>query len=247
MKPSEWNSTVASPLKLFERVRLSASSRKLMLLGAGVCGLLEEHSPVPSVPLAMKEFTYYVDGLLSNDLFLDARDRIWIHEGKAQQEVDANGGDWFPNALGYAYLAACASAVNPDVHAGTARALWYVTEGVTRAAPAGKKQASQTEIRKQICDLIREIFPNPYTAYQRNPPWNPAEIRQADQQMIPLNENCTGLAEAIHRTGDFTRMPILADALEDSGMTDLDILHHCRGADTHLRGCWVLDLVRGRS
>jgi hypothetical protein len=44
----------------------------------------------------------------------------------------------------------------------------------------------------------------------------------------------------------FDRMPILADALQDDGCEDTDILAHCRGAGPHVRGCWVVDLVLGK-
>jgi hypothetical protein len=42
-------------------------------------------------------------------------------------------------------------------------------------------------------------------------------------------------------------MPILADALQDAGCDNPDILEHCREATAaHVRGCWVVDLVLGR-
>jgi hypothetical protein len=42
-------------------------------------------------------------------------------------------------------------------------------------------------------------------------------------------------------------MPILADALEDAGCDNADILSHCRQPGAHVRGCWVVDLVLGKS
>jgi hypothetical protein len=39
-------------------------------------------------------------------------------------------------------------------------------------------------------------------------------------------------------------MPILADALQDAGCDNEDVLNHCQDASaTHVRGCWVVDLV----
>jgi hypothetical protein len=39
----------------------------------------------------------------------------------------------------------------------------------------------------------------------------------------------------------------LADALQDSGCDNEDILSHCRQLSEHVRGCWVMDLVLGKS
>jgi hypothetical protein len=55
------------------------------------------------------------------------------------------------------------------------------------------------------------------------------------------------LAQAIYDDRAFDRMPILADALEDAGCTNADVLDHCRGAGPHVRGCWVVDLILGKS
>jgi hypothetical protein len=45
---------------------------------------------------------------------------------------------------------------------------------------------------------------------------------------------------------DFGAMPILADALQDAGCDNEDILDHCRGPGPHVCGCWVVDLVLGK-
>ncbi len=39
----------------------------------------------------------------------------------------------------------------------------------------------------------------------------------------------------------------LADALQDAGCENADILTHCRGPGPHVRGCWVVDLVLGKA
>lgn len=51
------------------------------------------------------------------------------------------------------------------------------------------------------------------------------------------------LARAIYDERAFERMPILADALEDAGCHNPDILEHCRGPGPHVRGCWVVDIL----
>ena len=56
-----------------------------------------------------------------------------------------------------------------------------------------------------------------------------------------------GLARSMYDARDFSSIPILADALEEAGCQDAAILSHCREQGTHVRGCWVVDLVLGKS
>jgi len=57
----------------------------------------------------------------------------------------------------------------------------------------------------------------------------------------------TSVADAIYADRAFDRLPILADALEDAGCDNRDILDHCRQPGEHARGCWVVDLVLGKA
>jgi hypothetical protein len=59
-------------------------------------------------------------------------------------------------------------------------------------------------------------------------------------------ESVVALARGMYEARDFAPMPVLADALEDAGCAEPDILAHCRGAGPHVRGCWVVDLVLGK-
>lgn len=54
------------------------------------------------------------------------------------------------------------------------------------------------------------------------------------------------MAQQMYDSRDFTDMPILADALEEAGCTEPDILLHCRKPGEHVRGCWVVDLFLGK-
>jgi len=48
-------------------------------------------------------------------------------------------------------------------------------------------------------------------------------------------------------TGDFSVVPILADALQDAGCDNELMLARCRvESNVHCRGNWVVDLVLGR-
>ena len=54
------------------------------------------------------------------------------------------------------------------------------------------------------------------------------------------------LASGIYEECAFDRLPILADALQDAGCEDEEILTHCRVEIAHTRGCWVLDAILGK-
>ena len=57
-----------------------------------------------------------------------------------------------------------------------------------------------------------------------------------------------GVARAMYEARDFGPMPVLADALQDAGCEDPDILGHCRDPQAvHVRGCWVVDLVLNKT
>lgn len=63
-----------------------------------------------------------------------------------------------------------------------------------------------------------------------------------------LTSDVLALAKGIYDDRAFDRIPILADALQDAGCACEDVLSHCRDAHaTHVRGCWVLDLLLGKS
>ena len=55
------------------------------------------------------------------------------------------------------------------------------------------------------------------------------------------------IAERIYRERDFDAMPILADAVEEAGCEDVDLLAHCRSDGPHALGCWAIDLLLGKS
>jgi hypothetical protein len=59
-------------------------------------------------------------------------------------------------------------------------------------------------------------------------------------------ETVLNLAKGIEAERNYTRLPILADALEEAGCDVFEILDHCRRCDGHHRGCWVMKLVLDR-
>jgi hypothetical protein len=78
-------------------------------------------------------------------------------------------------------------------------------------------------------DLLRDVVGNRFRPSTLDPTW--------------LTPSVGALAAAIDAERVFDRLPILADALEEAGCTDEDVLDHCRRPGVHALGCWVVDLL----
>jgi hypothetical protein len=69
-----------------------------------------------------------------------------------------------------------------------------------------------------------------------------------DPGWLTANGGAAGrLAAAAYAERAFERLPILADALEEAGCGNTEILGHLRGTGPHPPGCWALDVVLGKS
>jgi hypothetical protein len=95
--------------------------------------------------------------------------------------------------------------------------------------------SSEDEVFAQA-ESLRDIFGNPFVAQRIEAAWlrwNDGTVRR--------------IAEGIYEERAFGRMPVLADALLDSGCDNEAMLEHCRKQEgVHARGCWVLDAILGR-
>ena len=80
-------------------------------------------------------------------------------------------------------------------------------------------------------DLIRCAFGDPTRPTKFDPEWRTAAA--------------TELARAVDAGRAYHLLPVLADALQDAGCEDPQVLGHCRDDTTHARGCWVVDVVLG--
>jgi hypothetical protein len=90
----------------------------------------------------------------------------------------------------------------------------------------------KTPSSAQLAALHREIFGNPFRPATIDPWWCTSTV--------------TELAKGIYSEKTFHLMPILADALQDAGCGNADILNHCRQPGQHVKGCWLVDLLLGK-
>jgi hypothetical protein len=88
-------------------------------------------------------------------------------------------------------------------------------------------------------NLLRCIFGDPFQPLTVSPAvlaWNDATVVRLAQAAYEERHMPEG-------TLDNGRLAVLADALEEAGCTDQDILNHLRGPGPHVRGCWAVDLL----
>ncbi len=91
-----------------------------------------------------------------------------------------------------------------------------------------------------ICAILRDLFgPLPF-----RPVALPASLRTwSDGTVAKLARGVYDDRELPGGTLERMRLGVLADALEEAGGADPDVLGHLRGPGPHVRGCWAVDLI----
>jgi hypothetical protein len=98
--------------------------------------------------------------------------------------------------------------------------------------------------RSNQCALLRDIFSNPFRPSPPLPPavlaWNDGLVRRLAQAIYDVRDMPAG-------TLDAGRLGVLADALLDAGCEDDEVVRHLREPGPHVRGCWAVDVILGKS
>ena len=102
---------------------------------------------------------------------------------------------------------------------------------------AEASQPMTAQMLELHCQFLRCLFGNPFRL-----------VPALDRDWLRWNNDTAAhLAQGIYDERAFDRLPVLADALEDAGCDDADVLAHCRSGGVHVRGCWVVDSILGKS
>jgi hypothetical protein len=212
---------------LLEYMVERTSNRKFRLFGCACCrriwDLLNEQSR-NAVLVAER----YADGLATEDEVEIARNGM---TACCNETVLTPG---LPAKFSWAYGAARLVLFDTPFWKTNSAEKW--TYGaVWTAAEAAWRHNGEDGPASEMCGqlaLLRDVFENPYQA---------AWIDHTD-----LTSTVIALVSQMYESRDFTTMPILADALQDAGCENVNILNHCRSKGVHVKGCWVVDLILGK-
>jgi hypothetical protein len=224
---AEWLAS-ADPTPMWECLRGSLRDRKCRLLAAAtihrVAAWFSSDAATHELLLGAVEVgEQYADGALPPVEFKALRDQFDFY-ARLGPLSDAQ------RFAGEAVALLFADA--PDEAAyGITFAADAVTE-LTEGLPTDASPLCEHELATQA-GLVRDIFGNPHRPVTVDAAWRtPAVVT---------------LAQAVYDGRAFDRLPELADALEGAGCTDTAVLSHCRSDGPHVRGCWAVDLILGRS
>ncbi len=211
--------------------RSPASRRKLRLFG---CACVRRHwrraSDRRSRAL-VEAAEHHADGLAGNRELAAAERaaRAARHEGKALVVVGREA-RVPPYCWAYAELSDSRS---PQPAWEFALLTTLLPRMVQRTAAVGREDLAQAA-------LLRDLFGNPFRPVSLEPAWLTPSVTHValatyDERILP-----SGALDSL-------RLKVLADALEEAGCTNPDLLDHLRGPGPHVRGCWPVDLLLGKS
>jgi hypothetical protein len=232
----EWL-TGSNPGRMLGRIHPEASDRKLRLFACAcvrqVWSALVDEISQRAVEVAER----YADGQASHaellavhaqasevsalaDLRSTASDPGWAATRAASRASDP-ARDVFRVASGAAFLSSVSAAP------------WFFDPNT--GLPLGRGDPDCRALaRWEQCELMRELFGNPFRPAQFDQAW-----RTHEGGLV------THLARDIYDEKRFTHLPVLADLLEEAGCGDETLLAHLHQPGNHLRGCWALDRVLG--
>jgi hypothetical protein len=123
-----------------------------------------------------------------------------------------------------ACVASAAGVSGPAIHPSVSPA-WVAARDAEYAAQAA---------------LLRDIIGNPFRPAAVDPAWLIPTVLSVARAAY---DEC----DPERGTLDAARLTVLADALEESSCQDARILEHLRGPGPHVRGCFAVDALLGKS
>jgi hypothetical protein len=231
MTESEWTSCT-EPQVMLELLRERVSARKLRLFGCAcvrqVWRLLPDE-PSQRAVVAAEEFA---DGRRLRRQLAPAREAV-----RLAGRLASPGPEMLRKAARAALLQSAVNAANDTAGYVRLAVRWEAGDEPSWRAAGAEAKMTQSH-------LLRDLFgPLPFRAVTIDPAW-----------LIWNDGTVKKLAEAAYEerslpegTLDQDRLAVLVDALEEAGVNDTLLLEHLRGPGPHVRGCFALDAILGKT
>lgn len=246
MTEAEWLACI-DPLPMLQFLRRTASDRKVRLFAVACCRRVWPSLEHEEFRDAVRTAELFADGLVDRNEMLRAYEKARVIFGTLHGKHNGPGAaltaSGFPSPP-KSFLQRVADALDDpwwedEFDKGDPLAPALVTaRHAARAAADLQGQSSVLDAAATIAEhreqtaLVHCLFGNPFHPRPVCAAW--------------LTREVTALAGEIYAERAFGRMPFLADVLEASGCTSVDLIEHCRSGREHARGCWVVDLLLGK-
>ncbi len=226
MTEAEWLACTDFDL-LWDTLAPRATARKSRLLSCALCRRSWHLLPDEPSRRAVEVAERYADGLASPEQLGAARAAV------------------------FRALRSSAGSADPESPEGKARSgVWAAASGDGDLADVWSQSIGDRESGPPPTpemwsglELLRELVGNPFRTAALDPAWLAWQGGRVPE-----------LARAVYwyrllPSGhlDPARLAALADDLEDAGCADAEVLGHLRGPGPHVRGCWAVDLLLGKS
>jgi hypothetical protein len=228
MTRAEWEgSTYPQPMLQFLQSTGRLTERKARLFAVACCRRIGHLLTDEEVARPLSVGERFADGRATPGELRQADERaVWAGEDACWHSLRAAAAGW------------AAAAVALQRAEAAARGVVYQVGRVYAEDPP-----RQLEERLAQCQLLREMF----EPFRPLPPLAPSQLAWGGGVIAGLA--LAAYEEQVLPQGSLDNgcLAVLADALEESGVTDQQLLAHLRSPGPHVRGCFALDAVRGKT
>jgi hypothetical protein len=239
---------INSPCDMLDWHGENVSSRKLRLLGVAFCRHIWSLFSEPDLINAVNTAELFADSLAKSEALSQAHETVrqrvreFIPTGprfRSAQEATVIETAWAAALISEIDLhhrsvrKASDSLISACSHAQIPSADWGTSTG-----DSFFEEKSEI-IRGEHGALVLDVFGNPFRPVALDPRWLTSTVVDLARSIYKADPRQAG--------GHLTNLPILADALMDAGCDDEELLAHCRSDGPHVRGCWAVDLILGKT
>ena len=254
MTETEWL-TCTDPIPMLEEIRGRMSNRQALLFACACCRRIWHWLSDNGSRRALEVTERYADGQATKKEWENARraahraediargQSVIASEAVRAAQLTGEYNRWWSHPTETTNQEAqrvhyAAFAVSNACRCGTNWGFQAPVKAAEFSRLASESLITKTGLAKEACYqcvVLRCIFGDQFRLVSVTPAW------------LTWKDGTTRrLAQAIYDDRRYQDLPILADALEDAGCDNADILTHCRGGGEHVRGCWVIDLLLGK-